>query len=216
MFNKKIIILLFSFLLYQNPVLSKSTSFDEFNSKNLSKYFSGIVAFENKDNSEALDFFESSKILINQHEQYLERYVMSLVFEDKVAKAINIIKAESKKSNSNFFEAYILLTLDSLKKNDINKAKKILLEVPEYLQKDRFNFIIINSLKQFFDVFKNKKIQKRNQNFGDLSLITETFQRCYLDDKNTGSFFSKLINNNNADYSRYIYFYLSYLIEKNK
>ncbi len=214
MFNKKIIILLFSFLLYQNPVLSKSNSFDEFNSKNLSKYFSGIVAFENKDNSEALDFFESSKILINQHEQYLERYIMSLVFEDKVAKAINIIKAESKKSNSNFFEAYILLTLDSLKKNDINKAKKILLEVPEYLQKDRFNFIIINSLKQFFDVFKNKKIQKRNQNFGDLSLITETFQRCYLDDKNTGSFFSKLINNNNADYSRYIYFYLSYLIEK--
>ncbi len=216
MFYKKIIILLFSLLLYQSPLLSKSTSFDELNSKNLSKYFSGIVAFENKNNSEALDFFESSKILINQHEEYLERYIMSLVFEDKVAKAINIIKTESKKSNSNFFEAYILLALDSLKKNNINKAKEILSEVPENLQKDRFNFIIIDSLKQYFDVFNNNKIKKGNQNFGDLSFITETFQRCYLDDENTGSFFSRLINNNNADYSRYVYFYLSYLIEKNQ
>ena len=216
MFNKKIIILLFSLLLYQSPLLSKSTSFEKFNSKNLSKYFSGIIAFENKNNSEALNFFKSSKILINRHDPYLKRFFITLVFENKVAQAINIIKTNSKKSNSDFFESYILLALDSLKKNNINKAIDILAEVPEYLQKDRLNFIIINSLKQYFDVFNNKKIQKDNQNFGNLSFISETFQRCYLDDKNTGSFFSKLINNTQADYSRYIYFYLTYLIEKNQ
>ena len=216
MFIKKIIILLFYLLLYQSPLLSKSYSLSEFNSKNLSKYFSGIVAFENKNNTEALDFFESSKILINQHDKYLKRYVMSLVFEDKVGKAINILKTESRNSNSNFFEAYILLALDSLKKDDINKANEIISKVPEELLRDRFNFIVVYSLKQYFNVFSNKKIQKESQNFGDLSLITETFQRCYLDDKNTGSFFLRLINNVDADYSRYIYFYLSYLIEKNQ
>jgi len=216
MLNKKTIILLFSLLLYQSPLLSKSNSFDEFNSKNLSKYFSGIVASENKKNSEALDFFESSKILINQHDRYLERFVMSLVYEGKVAKAINVIKSNQNKKNSDFFEAYILLALDSLKKNNVNKAIKTLSEAPERLQKDRFNFIILNLLKQYFDVFNYKKIQKENQKFGDLSSITETFQRCYLDDKNTGSSFSNLINNNQADYSRYIYFYLTYLIDKNE
>ena len=216
MLNKKTIILLFSLLLYQSPLLSKSNSFDEFNSKNLSKYFSGIVAFENKKNSEALDFFESSKILINQHDRYLERFVMSLVFEGKVAKAINVIKSNQKKKNSDFFEAYILLALDSLKKNNVNKATEILSEAPERLQKDPFNSIILNILKQYFDVFNYKKIQKENQKFGDLSSITETFQRCYLNDKNTGSSFSNLINNNQADYSRYIYFYLTYLIDKNE
>ena len=216
MLNKKIIILLFSLLLYQSPLLSKSNSFDEFNSKNLSKYFSGIVAFENKKNSEALDFFESSKILINQHDRYLKRFVMSLVFEGKVAKAINVIKSNQKKKNSDFFEAYILLALDSLKKDNVNKAIKILSEAPERLQKDRFNSIILNILKQYFDVFNYKKIKKENQNFGNLSSITETFQRCYLNDKNTGSSFSNLINNNQADYSRYIYFYLTYLIDKNE
>ena len=216
MFNKKFIIILISFLLYQSSLLSKSTSFDEFNSKNLSKYFSGIVAFENKDNSKALSYFNSSKILIDQHDPYLEKFVMSLVLEDKVTQAINIIRTNNKKYNSNFFEAYILLALDNLKKNEINKALDILAEVPEYLQKDRFNYIILNSLKQYLYVFKNKKILKGNKNFGNLSLIMETFQRCYLSDVNAGSFFSNLVSSSKENYSRYIYFHLTYLIENNQ
>ena len=95
MLNKKFIIILISILLYQSSLLSKSTSFDEFNSKSLSKYFSGIVAFENKDNSVALNYFNSSKILINQHDPYLERFVMSLVLENKVTQAVNYIKSNS-------------------------------------------------------------------------------------------------------------------------
>ena len=216
MFNKKFITILISILLYQSSLLSKSNSFDEFSSKYLSKYFSGIVAFENKDNSIALNYFNSSKILINQHDPYLKRFVMSLVLEGKVAQANNYIKANSKKSNSNFFEAHVLLAIDNIKKNNINKALKILSEVPEDLLKDRFNYIIINSLKEYIYVFKNKRILKEKKNFNNLSLIADTFQRCYLGDINTGSFFSKLVNNSQADYSRYIFFYLSYLIENNQ
>ena len=216
MLNKKFIIILTLSLLYQSSLSSKSTSFGEFNSKNLSKYFSGIVAFENKDNSIALNYFNSSKILINQHDPYLERFVMSLVLEDKVSHAVNYIKVNSKKKNSNFFEAYILLALDGIEKNNIDNALKILAEVPEDLQKDRFNYIIINSLKEYLYVFKNKKILKEKKNFNNLSFIADTFQRCYVGDINTGSFFSKLVNNSQADYSRYIFFYLTYLIENNQ
>ena len=127
MLNKKIIILLF-LLLYQSPLLSKSITFDQINSKNLSRYFSGIVAFENKQNSKALNYFSSSKILINLHDPYLEKFVMSLILEGKVSQAINLIKTNRKKSNSNFFEAYILLALDNLKKDDYSEASKILLD----------------------------------------------------------------------------------------
>ncbi len=76
---KKIKFLTILFLLYQTPLYSKSNSFEIFDSKNLSRYFSGIVAFENKENSIALDFFNSSKTLINKHDPYLKRYVNSLV-----------------------------------------------------------------------------------------------------------------------------------------
>ena len=216
MFKQKVIIILFFLLLYQSPIFSKSNSFEDFNSKTLSKYFSGIVAFENKNNSEALDFFSSSKILMNKHNPYLERFVTSLVLEGNLSQAINLIKTNNEKNNSNFFEAYILLALDSLKKNKIDKARKILKDVPETLKKDRFKFIIHNSLEQFIIVFQSKKLKEKTQDFGNLSLITETFQRCYLDDKKTGSYFSRLINNAQSDYSRYIYFYLTYLIEKDQ
>ena len=163
MFYKKIIIILISLLLYQSPILSKSTSFNEINSKNLSNYFSGIVAFENKENIEALSFFNSSKILINQHDPYLEKFVISLVLEKKVSQAINYIRINREKSNSNFFEAYLMLIVDNLKKDNIDEAVEILAEVPQYLQKDRLNNIILNTLKEYTYVFKNKKILKEKK-----------------------------------------------------
>ena len=103
-------------LFYQSPLLSKSNNLNDFDSGNISKYFSGIVAFENKDNSNALNYFNSSKILLNRHDPYLEKLVLSLVLENKVTQAINNIKLNIGKTNSDFFEAYLLLTLDSLKK----------------------------------------------------------------------------------------------------
>ena len=103
MFLKKIKYLLTILLLYQTLVISKSYSFERFNYKSLSKYFSGIVALENKDNSSALEFFNSSKILLDTHEPYLKRYVNSLVLENKISQAINVIKSHKNKDDQNFF-----------------------------------------------------------------------------------------------------------------
>ena len=134
--------------MYQNPLYSQSTSFKDFNSKNLSNYFSGIVAFENKDNSSALDFFNSSKILINHHNPYLKKYVYSLVLENKVSSAINLIKNNKNKENTNFFDAYLLLILDSLKKNDLDKASVYLEKTTNLFQNDKFNSAILEILNQ--------------------------------------------------------------------
>ena len=85
MFLKKIKFILIVCILYQTPLYSKSTSLSDYNSKNLSKYFSGIIAFENNNNSKALEFFNSSKILIDKHDPYLKRYIYSLVLENKIS-----------------------------------------------------------------------------------------------------------------------------------
>tara|TARA_B100001057_G_scaffold366506_1_gene369842 strand:+ start:1787 stop:3472 length:1686 start_codon:yes stop_codon:yes gene_type:complete len=216
MFIKNIKLFLIVFLFYQTPLYSKSTSFDNFKSKNLSKYFSGIVAFENKDSSTSLKFFNSSKILIDKHDAFLKRYIYSLVLEGKVSRAINITKNNKDKDNTNFFDAHLLLILDSLKRGDFNKANIYLEETSNFSEQDRFHSAILESLKHYIYVFKEKKILNQKKNFGNLSIISETFQRCFLDDKATDTYFSNLFNNLETDYSRYIYFYLSYLIEKNR
>ena len=216
MFIKKISFIFIIITFYQTSLYSKSTSFDNINKKYLSKYFSGIVASENKDNSTALVFFNSSKILINKHDPYLKKYVYSLVLENKVSQAINIITNNKDKNNSNFFDAHLLLILDSLKKNDLERAYSILNYTDNFTKKDRFTLAILESLKQYVYVFKEKKILNNKKNLGKLSVISETFQRCFLEDRNTDAYFLRLINDLEADYTRYIFFYLSYLIDSKK
>tara|TARA_B100000035_G_scaffold86808_1_gene72891 strand:- start:857 stop:2542 length:1686 start_codon:yes stop_codon:yes gene_type:complete len=213
MFNKLIKVLALFLLFYQTQVYSKSASFNDFNSRDLTNYFSGIIAYENKENTDALKFFNASKVLINKHNSYLKRYVNSLVLENKVAQAINIIQNKNNKTNTDFFNAYILLVIDSLKKNNFKKAEEYLIQSLKFKDQKRFNLVISETLRQYIYTFKNKKILKSKQNFGNLSLISQTFQRCYLEEKNTGSFFLNLINNQQGDYSRYIFFYINYLID---
>jgi len=214
MFLKNIKFLLILFLLYQNPLHSKSASFDDFDSKNLSKYFSGIVAFENKNNSKALNFFNTSKILLNKHEPYLKRYVYSLVLENKVNQAINVIKQN--KNKSEFFEKYLLLTIDSLRRDDFSKALDYISETKKYIKLNRFNSAILDNLRDYVFVFNEKRLPNDVKNYGNLSIISTTFQRCYLGDAKTKTFFSKLVNNDDADLTRYTFFYLAYLIENNQ
>ena len=216
MFLKKIQFILIITLFYQTPLFSKSASFTDFNSKNLSKYFSGIVAFENKDNSEALEFFNSSKILIENHDPFLKRYLYTLILENKVNKAINLVKSNKERNNTNFFDAYLLLVLDDLKKGDFEKAFDKLNNFSNLTNKDRLNLAILESLKQYIYVFKEKKILNDKKNFGKLSIISETFQRCFMGDTNTDKYFSKLVYDEESNYTRYIFFYLSYLIENNR
>ena len=212
----KIKLILILILFYQTPLLSKSNSFEKIDSKNLSKYFSGIVASGNQKNSEALEFFNSSKILINKHDPYLKRYVYTLVLENKVSQAINYVRQNQDKDNAKFFDAYLLLLIDSLKKNDLDTAFNVISKASKFVEEDRFNLAILESFKQYVYLFKEKNFLDNKKNLGKLSIISETFQRCYLGDPKTDSYFLNIINDPESDFTRYIYFYLSYLVENNQ
>ena len=209
-------------LLYQSPLYSKSKTLNDFNSRYLSDYFSGIVAYENGDNSQALEFFKYSKLLIKEHNTYLERYVYSLVLEGKVHQAANEIKQNSTENNSKFFDAYLILALESLKKKNYKKSKYYLQQSYEFINDNKISLIIAKTLKQYLYVFEENKIPNKKNNLGGLSFINEVFQRCYLDDKNTKTYFSNLVNNESnmgtqdGDYSRYTFFFINYLIENNR
>jgi hypothetical protein len=203
-------------LLYQNPLYSKSRTLNDFNPQHLSNYFSGIVAHENNDNSQALKFFEKSKHLIKQHNSYLENYIYVLVLEGKVQQATSKIKQNLTEDNSNFFEAHLVLAIDSLKRKNYKKSKEHLQKSYELINNDRISLIIVETLEQYLNVFDENKIPKTKNKFGNFSLINEVFQRCYLNDKNTGTYFNNLINSENNEYSRYVFFYLNYLIENDR
>ena len=208
---------LFAILLfYQTSVYSKIDNNSEFNSKNLSNYFSALILSNNKKNSKALEHFSLSRSLINNHDPYLKKYVNSLVIEGKISRAIKELKFNLGKKNSNFFEAYLLLTLDSIRKKNFKESKKYLDKISNFKENGNFELIIYESLKNYIYLFENKKIHMKNSSLGNLGSINRAFQSCYLGEEKANVYFLNLINKTDTNYSRYIFFYINYLIEKNR
>ena len=203
-------------IIYQIPVYSKNNYINEFNYKDLSNYFSAKVSYDNQKNVDALKFFKSSKSLINKHNPYLKQYIFSLILEGKVNTAIKELKSNENKKNSDFFEAYLLLIIDSINKNDFKKTTKYLNNLTKFSGNDTLNLIIYESIKNYNFLFENKRMPSNDSTFSNLTLISRAFQSCYLDQKQTQSYFDNLIQNNEVDYSRYIFFYINNLIEQNK
>ena len=205
----KILIILFS-LLYQNTAHSKATEKNQFNQKYLSNYFSALVSVTNQKNDDAIIFFNSSKFLMNKHDNFLREYVFSLVLGGQVKNAINQIK---RSNNSNFFEGDLLLALESITKKNYKQAEKRLKKLLAYQENEAYEFVIIKILESYNHLFLKSKIEKNSRNLGRIDLITSSFQNCYLGTKKTDSNFLNLINSSENEYSRYLFFHLSNIIE---
>ena len=200
-------------LLYQSTASSKTTDNNEFNLKYLSSYLSALLSYDNQNNDLALKYFNSSKNLLNEHDQFLKKYVFSLVADGQISKAIKYIQYSKNKNNSSFFEAKILLVLDSINKKNFVKTSKLLTNLKAFQQNDTYEFIIYETLKSYNKLFLDGIIESPNQNLGKISLITTAFQNCYLNSNKTNSHFINLINSAEGNYSRYLFFYLTKLIE---
>ena len=207
----KIFYIIFA-LLYQTAGYTKTSDKNDFNYKYLSSYFSALISFDNQKNNKALEFFESSKYLKKKHNNYLKEYVYSLVLDGQIKKAVNQIKSSRNTKNSNFFEGKLLIVLDLMNKKKYVQASKII-KTFNLSNENTYEFIIIKTLESFNNLFKNKKLQYSTSDFGKLSLIVNAFQNCYLNSNKTDSHFLNLINSAEGDYSRYLFFYLSNVIE---
>ena len=209
----RIIIIILSFFLYQTNTYSKVSEKNEFNQKYLSNYFSALISYDNQKNDDALKFFKSSKFLIQKHDNFLKEYVFSLVLDGQIKRAIDQIKVSKNANNSNFFELNLLLYLDSFVKKKYKKAAKRLKKIENSIDIGTYEYVIYKTIKDYNDLFQNKKIKKSKDDFGQLSLITDAFQNCYLNSNKANSYFINLINSAEGDYSRYLFFYLTNIVE---
>ena len=210
----KILLIILSFLTLQTSTYSSTTVDKKFNQKYLSDYFSALVSSGNQKNKEALEYFNSSKFLIQKHDEFLKKYVFSLVLNGQVKKGIDQIKTSKNDINSNTFELNLLLLIDSLKKKDFKQANKRFKEFQFNKDDGTYEYVIYKILKDFNYLFLKKETIEDNK-YGTLSLISSAFQNCYLNSPNTSSYFEKLLNSSDGDYSRYMFFYFANLIENN-
>ena len=211
----KYIYLFIIFLLYQTSSFSKISDVNKFNQKNLSNYFSAVLSINNNDAKNSLKFLENSKILNNRHEEHFKNYIKSLVANEKVDLAIKKIKYSQ--NNYSFLEREVILLVDNLINKNLEKSSLNLEKIESLIDPDdRYHIILSKVLKNYLEVFKSNNIKSyKNNNFAELDDISLAFLSCYFDLKNTDKRFEEFINYDGSS-SRYIYFYLDYLIEQNK
>lgn len=207
----KILLVLLSFFIHQTKLESKITE-TNFNSKHLSNYLSALIYSNNQKDTNSLKYFNSSKSLISEHEKFLENYIISLVENDQIDKAINELKRYENLTNTNFFEAKILKIVDLVKKRNYSLASIYSNKLQEIEYNNDFEIIIFEALYSYINLFFNNKITKINNEYGKFSLINYAFQQCFLDTESSNTTFINLINSSENDYSRYLYFYLNNLI----
>ena len=208
---KKILLIIF-ILLYQNSLYSKTNENINFNQRYLSNYFSAMLSFNNKENDRTIKFFNFNKRLITRSEDSFKKYILSLLSEGKTEKAIDYILRNEKDSELNFFEANLLLYSDAILKKDFIKADKYVSRINEFKDLGTFENIIAQTIQSYNYLFINGKIQKNENNLGKLTLINTAFQECYIESGKDNNYFLNLINSEDGDYSRYIYFYLNSLM----
>ncbi len=212
----KIFFLVILFL-YQTSVLSKTTDEKDFNPKYLSNYLSAKISYSNQNNEDSVKYFNSSKSIINKHEGYLKEYVFALVLNGEIQKAINQIKLNKDLASSDFFEADLLLLIGNFKNKKFKKNLELLNNIKRFQNQSRYNYIIYETLYSYNDLFLNKILKiNSNKNFGKLTIINNALQFCYLNKPETKSKFINLINSKEGDYSRYLFFYLNYIISNDE
>ncbi len=211
----KYIYFLVIFLIYQTSSFSKVSDVNNFDQKNLSNYFSAVLSINNNDAKNSLKFLENSKILDDRHQEHFKNYIKSLVANEKIDLAIKKIKYSQ--NNYSFLEKEVILLVDNLINKNLEKSSLNLEKIERLIDpNDRYHIILSKVLKNYLEVFKSNNIESyKNNNFAELDEISLAFLSCYFDLKNTAKRFEEFIEND-GNSSRYIYFYLDYLIEQNK
>ncbi len=212
----KFFIFLLFFLLYQSVSISKINEIENFNQKYLSNYFSGIVSLKNEETEASFKFLENSYPISETHKNYLKNYLVSLVMNRQVDKAIKKIK-DNEVNSEVFLEKEVLLFVDSIKKKNFIKSQSHMTNLENSLEiNDTISVILYETLKNYIRVFNTRDSSSYLQkNFGELDEINLIFLNCYLDKNQTIQLFDKFIASDGTN-SRYIYFYIDHLLEKKK
>ena len=219
-FNKKIIgqIIFVTIILFTSPV----KSLDKFNkAERLSNYFSGILLLNENQYEKSFNFFRKLNGLESSHVNYSVKYLYTLVNSGNLKEAYNYSK-KLEKQKLDSFESYLIIGIYHLNNSDLEQAQKYFLKAKKKNSRFVINNYVLSSLYNWSSFKYNNlnqaslELEKLDKRFENLKKIQEVFLNCFFNSPNTKNLFNDLISNEKIDFSRYNYFYASYLKSQGK
>ena len=202
---------------------AQSKNLDKFERGNyVSDYFTGILLQNDNKYEESYKFLKKLQGLEEAHIDYSSKYLFSLVNSGKLKEAFNYAKRIEKKRLSNF-ETDLVIGTYYLKKENFDLAKNYFLKLKNRKSRFIINKFLSDALVNWVDVNSidldeaQRKINRIDSRFERLKDIQNVFLHCFYDSKKTDFYFENLaIKNKDTDFSRYNYFYATYLTNVGK
>ena len=201
---------------------SPAKSLDKFNKADyVSDYFSGILSLNENQYEDSFKFLKKLNGLEDSHINYSIKYLYSLVNSGNLKEAF-IYSRKLEKKNLDSFESHLITGIFYLKNSDMDLAQKYFLKAKNknsrfilnnYVSNSLFNWSNLSSLNLNQATLELKKLDKR---FENLKNIQKVFLNCFFNSPNTKNLFNQLTANKKIDFSRYNYFYASFIASTGK
>ena len=220
---KKIYIILFLLiiLLTATKTFARDSKI-QYAGENISNYFLGVISANQSHNKEAFRYLKKVQSIKNRHSQFNVEFIRTLVLLEKFKQAFAFSK-NVWSENEFFFEADLLLGLDSFIKKDYISAERHFERLNKISQYNLiFNNFFGNVLIAWTRAFQGNKVESFNflekipSTYHHLKSIQNIFLQCYFDSNDTQKSLEELIENENYNFSRYNFFLVNYLLSKNK
>ena len=218
---KKIYITLFLLILIQPKVFARDNK-ALYTSENISNYFLGIISAKNGYNNKAHKYLKKTKSLKNIHSRYNIEFLRTLILLEKFDQAFDFSKNVWDK-NELFFEADLLLGLDSFIREDYKNSEKYFKRLNRISSYNiYFDDFIGNILLAWSKASQGQKeesfifLEKVPKRYRHLKKTQKGFLKCYFDAQDTQSYFQEIIQNKDYNFSRYNFFLANYFLFNNK
>ena len=193
---------------------------DNFNrAKHLSNYFSGILLLNDNQYDDSFKYFKKLDGLETNHKSYSVKYLYSLVNSGNFKEAVNYSKKLEKKELT-ILESHLILGTFYLKNSKKDLAKEYFLKAKNKNSQFILNNYISNTLYNWSKIsdsnLSSLNSKSLDDRFENLKKIQNVFLNCFIDSPNTESLFLEITSDENTDFSRYNYFYASYLASVGK
>jgi Flp pilus assembly protein TadD len=184
------------------------------NTDHLSDYFSGILLLNEDQYDESLKFFKKLNGLETNHKSFAVKYLYSLVNSGKLKEAFNYSK-KLERQNLSSFESHLISGVFHLKNSKVDIAQKYFLKAKKINSRFILNNYVSNSLYNWTNLvnleFSSLELKKLDKRFENFKKIQNIFLHCYFGSSDTNQLFNGIITNQKTDFSRYNYFYASYV-----
>ena len=219
-FNLKIIgQILFVIIIFST---SPAKSLDKFNKADrISNYFNGVLSLNDNQYDKSFKYLKKLNGLETSHINYSEKYLYSLVNSGNFKEAFNYSKKLEKK-NLDTFESDLIAGIFYLKHSNLELAQKYFLKAKNrksrfilnnYISSSLYNLSNLNNLGLNQATLDLNKLDER---FKNLKNIQHVFLNCFFNSSNTNRLFKKLTSDEKIDFSRYKYFYASFVASSGK